>query len=73
MEDLKEKKRVQMSLMIDPDLRRLVRRLAADSDTSQADVVNDALRQVFHPDFRAHLTTLQSVIRTLTPNVTENR
>ncbi len=40
-------RRIQVSVMLDPDVRKRVRRAAADDDERISDIVNRALRAMF--------------------------
>lgn len=41
-------RRVQTSVMIDTDVRRRLRQIAADNDTKVSELINQACRQVFN-------------------------
>ena len=59
MEKPDPEKRVPVTLMIHPRLRRLVRRMAAESLESQSDIVNEALAEMFRHELSAQQSSTQ--------------
>jgi len=45
--DTKDQQRIQTSVMLDPDVRKKLRRVAADDETNMSDLINRALRSMF--------------------------
>ncbi len=46
--ETKKPKRIQTTVMLDPELRKKLRRVAADDDKKVSDVINQAVRAMFN-------------------------